>query len=347
MRYLDIIRKNAFFKDANELMLDSLSGTLQRNYILDYIQYKIAKRDPFFMLIVDIDNLKKINDQFGHRFGDYCISNIAEGLIDYIGDKGVIGRYGGDEFIMVYDNNYTITPKEFLYALYGGKTIFRRTIEQLNAKFFVTGTIGLTRFPEDSENYEGLFEKTDKALYRGKLKGRNCYIIYEHEKHKDINAELLKKVSIDTMMDEFTDIFVKNKPFTAKILDALRYAKKTLLIGGALYLDNNLNYIFDDMSDPVKAYDLTKEEIEQFFVDSSLVEYKRSTTMAKTSPVLYNFFMKKNILTILIKKIVIDGVDYGYLGFYENQVTRVWQDNEKIVLSFLQKIIGIINYFKY
>ncbi|MBO5711722.1 MAG: GGDEF domain-containing protein [Acholeplasmatales bacterium] len=347
MSYIDIIRQNVFFKDATEDMLDSLSGTLRRPYILDYLNYMIENKKPFYMAIVDIDNLKNINDKFGHRFGDYCIKNVAEALMSYLGVKGLIGRYGGDEFIFVYENDYSTTPKEFLYKLYGGKTIFRRYIEQLNAKFFVTGTTGITKYPEDSETFEGLFEKTDKALYRGKQKGRNCYIIYDDAKHKDINSDILKKVSMDTLMDEFTDMLIKNKPFTAKILDVLRYAKKALQIGGAVYVDKNLNYIFDDMSESVSPDALTKDDIEKFFANESMIEYKRNTRMADDSPILYNFFIKKNILTILIKKIVVDGVDYGYLGFYENKVTRVWQEHERTALSFLQKVIGIINYFKY
>jgi hypothetical protein len=152
---------------------------------------------------------------------------------------------------------------------------------------------------------------------------------------------------MDTLMDNFTDMLIKNKPFTAKILDVLRYAKKALQVGGAVYIDNNLNYIFDDMTDYVKPNDITIEDIDKFFVSETMIEYKRNTKMAEDSLVLYDFFMKKNILTILIKKIIVDGVDYGYLGFYENKVTRVWQEHEKTALSFLQKVIGIINHFRY
>ena len=346
MNYLDIIRKNKFFENVNEDNLDLLSGTLRRESILGYIQYMMDNKKPFYLGIADIDNLKKMNDLHGHLFGDFCIKSIGDTLKVYLGENGLVGRYGGDEFLFIYENVSANTPKDLLADLYGGKTIFRRYIEQADIKFYVTGTIGLTRYPHDATTFIELFEKTDKALYRGKQKGRNCYIIYDDEKHKDIDVNMLKRVSIDIIMDELTDMLIADKPFNEKILNVLRYSKMSLQIGGAVYLDKNLNYLFDDMNAPIKSTKLTIEEIDSFFKENSLIEYVRSSDMAVQSPVLYDFFMQKHILTILIKKIVIDGVDYGYLGLYENQVTRVWQDYEKIVLSFLQKIIGLITHYK-
>lgn len=177
---------NEFFDDKYD-KIDELTKVYSRDVIFSYMTLLISKNQSFNVCILDIDNFKYVNDGYGHKVGDRALYEVSRRIEEIIGDKGVVGRYGGDEFILVVPGSieYDDTWNNWHNLLECSKNLKSKDLNALN----MTVTMGSARFPKDSTNIDGLFELADKALYRGKMKGRNCFIIYLPEKHANINLK--------------------------------------------------------------------------------------------------------------------------------------------------------------
>ena len=91
---------NSFFADKTN-SLDNLTKLYNRDVIIEYVNSLIGKNIPFSLALVDIDNFKYVNDTFGHIVGDEIIKAVAATLRNTLADNGIVGRFGGDEFIIV------------------------------------------------------------------------------------------------------------------------------------------------------------------------------------------------------------------------------------------------------
>lgn len=164
--------------------VDSLTRLLNKKTITYFAQKAIAKADSKIALaIMDIDNFKNVNDTYGHMFGDKVIKAVADVVKKAIGNNGLAGRIGGDEFMIIfndYDGEYDIrnilrSIKTNVHALFQGQM----GDDKLSC------SVGVSRCGIDSRDYNELFQIADRALYIAKQKGKNRYIIYIPEKHGD------------------------------------------------------------------------------------------------------------------------------------------------------------------
>ncbi len=167
---------------------DSLTGLLNRYHIEKYIEECIKQKTFFYFAMIDLDYFKNINDTYGHVYGDKVLKQVASILKQVVGDDGAVGRIGGDEFIIVKKIKEAPSLDD--------KRVFCRKIrnEFLNKEndavvySHLTTTIGLATYPFDGLTYKDLAGNVDKALYKGKVKGRNCYIIFNEQIHAHIDT---------------------------------------------------------------------------------------------------------------------------------------------------------------
>ena len=154
---------------------DELTGLKNRRaFNKDFsIEAKKAVRykRPFSILMLDSDDLKKTNDQYGHLAGDKLIAILAEVIKSMLRETDILARYGGDEFVVMLPETVRGTAAEVAERI-------RRAVE--NTSFSAEGnrvsstlSVGMACFPEDSEDSEEIINLADKALYDSKLKGKN------------------------------------------------------------------------------------------------------------------------------------------------------------------------------
>lgn len=156
-------------------------------YAIEKIEECVVKKKSMYLAVMDIDDFKKINDNYGHMFGDEVLAKLAETIRGVLNYRGFCGRFGGDEFMIVFDcvadeqvlRNIIKTITKNLYFAFNGD---KRNIP-------VTTSWGIAKFPDNGQNLEELFAVADKALYIAKKKGKNRYIIYDKEKHSDFMHE--------------------------------------------------------------------------------------------------------------------------------------------------------------
>lgn len=176
------------YNDTRKIEIDSLTGLLAKGEITNMVirTVDLEKRQNVSLAIVDIDHFKQVNDVFGHMTGDNIIRQVATVLADEVGDNGLVGRIGGDEFMILFYDAYDLESARPRL----------RSIKNMVSGMFppdvpgqptVTLSIGCAAYPKDASNYEELFALADFALYRAKEKGRNRYIIYNRELHGDIS----------------------------------------------------------------------------------------------------------------------------------------------------------------
>ncbi len=336
MYTLDDLKKYKYFDGADiNFVLDSLTGIISRQYILDFARTLVNSNTPFAMCMMDLDNFKYVNDSYGHRAGDICLKNIAESLQKCVGEDGLVGRFGGDEFIIIYlkSNKYD-DVHDFLAHVYDGKAV-RRFMYIDNVRIFVTATTGSASFPLDAGDYNDLFQKMDKALYRGKSKGRNCYIVYVHEKHKDIvvsdragNSLLTKIVELKKLITETDATNVLDK--TVTLLHTYLHPAKTFYCdrknnvfnakeGTKYYYGNNMYFILQKMTGDKDLYysSSPKDVMERF-------------------PDIASYMQANRIHAFVIVKLA----DLGFIALYEDAVTRMWQDYDLVLIEVASTLLA-------
>ena len=338
MYTLDDLKKYDYFKGADiNFVLDSLTGVISRQYILDFARKLVASKKPFAMCMMDLDNFKYINDSYGHTAGDICLKTIAENLQRCVGENGLVGRFGGDEFIIIYlkSNKYD-DVHDFFQFLYGPDGAVRRSIYIENVRVFVTATVGSASFPLDATDYNDLFMKMDKALYRGKSKGRNCYIVYVHEKHKDI---VVNERGTNSLLNKVKEIkrLITTSPKDEIIFKTIDNLYRTLHTAQVFYIDNK---------DCVKSAKTLMEYyygynvsfiLDKMVGDSEIFSSSNPQDIKERFPLTVQYMDENKVHAFVVARV--DG--FGFIALYENNVTRMWQDYDLVLIEFAATMLSV------
>jgi diguanylate cyclase (GGDEF)-like protein len=135
--------------------------------------YRAARRSkaPLSVLVMDIDNLKAINDAYGHSAGGFVIAEVGRLLREAIGDRGMVTRFGGDEFAAF------LTGHDRAAGTSVGEEILRRIATDRFPRDGVllktTVSIGMANHPGSARSAQALVKAADQALYRAKARGKN------------------------------------------------------------------------------------------------------------------------------------------------------------------------------
>lgn len=175
----DITKKKELEEQiAFQAFHDSLTKLPNRYSFNKILEEKIQSiHGEIAILLLDLDRFKRVNDTLGHHGGDQLLCAVAERLVRKVGNKGLVSRLSGDEFIMIFPD---FTEREALAESNGLLEELRHSFFIGQHEFFIGGSIGISIFPKDGTDVETLFKKADHALYRAKELGRNNAQLY-HE----------------------------------------------------------------------------------------------------------------------------------------------------------------------
>lgn len=158
---------------------DPLTNLFNRRYIESY---QIGKKRSY-VLFIDLDRFKFINDSLGHSFGDQILKAVSNRLKKQTDKRDIIARIGGDEFVIISNeanvNNIKKKAKKILKEL-------SEPYEIEGSEIFLTASIGISNRSELNEPLNDLIVKADIAMYKAKLKGKNQYQFYMEEMNEEI-----------------------------------------------------------------------------------------------------------------------------------------------------------------
>lgn len=179
-RFKSILKEQERLKGKTEIdeMTNLYNKMTTEKLVTAALQENKGRR--YAMLMLDIDNFKAINDTYGHKMGDHVICVIAGVLASYFSEEDIVGRIGGDEFIVLLQN---FSSKNEVYQRAEEILWKVRDKEQLSIPDGVSVSIGLTFSTGLEKGYETMREKADEALYHAKKEGRDCVKEYGEELH--------------------------------------------------------------------------------------------------------------------------------------------------------------------
>ncbi|KGT47177.1 MULTISPECIES: bifunctional diguanylate cyclase/phosphodiesterase [Acinetobacter] len=180
---------------ANQAVLDNLTKLPNRLYLSEYAhflfndhQYRNAQ---FAFLYIDLDRFKAVNDVFGHHVGDQLLIQLANRIHTLLNDQSKLLRIGGDEFLLIMEN---VMPEEAAKLAEDILHTIQESFLIIGKSINISGSIGISLFPEHGENVQDLLINADAAMLASKNQGRNTYSFFnfsEEEKESRSQSELI------------------------------------------------------------------------------------------------------------------------------------------------------------
>jgi diguanylate cyclase (GGDEF)-like protein len=159
---------------------DSLTEAFNHRYFQETLSRELARHErsgqPIALIMLDIDDFKKINDRWGHPVGDVVLRGLVEELTKGVREMDTVARYGGEEFALIFPE--TTPAKAWVVADRLRKRVASRlfTAPHVEQALAVTISLGLATYPEDGSLKRVLIERADQALYQAKRSGKNCLV---------------------------------------------------------------------------------------------------------------------------------------------------------------------------
>ena len=215
---LAITIANLFETVKKQAVTDHLTNLFNRRFFEDALHREATRslrtKQPFCLIGLDLDHLKKINDTHGHTMGDKAISAIASVITKTSRSIDIPARYGGEEFFIILPG---IDAKGGLIAAERLRTTIEQTpVEGLEEG--ITASLGLACFIEQTTNIDELFEMCDKAMYSSKQNGRNQVTLADTD-----NVTSWQDVAIDAFVDILTQHRIPfNKNLATDLIEKLQ-----------------------------------------------------------------------------------------------------------------------------
>ncbi len=320
-----------------EALHDSLTGLLSRPAILALIRDLIRLKTPFRLGILDLDNFKNINDHYGHHSGDRVLSQLGADLREYVGDAGLVGRFGGDEFLIVTlrDIDYSEAHR-FYKELFDGERVLRRTLRFEGESHFITATVGSAAFPADADSYEAVFALADKTLYRGKTKGRNCFILYVPSKHESLRFPSVGDHGLYGTFRAMAEGFDSGEDAFDRLARGFAPMCESLSLTQLFYLDSA-----GSLTDVLNARPLGKPGMPRAIADHHVFALSDPKEFDAQPDALFTLLRGEAIESVLMIRAGKPEEGFGCLLLCPEAHTRhVWIDRDYAAAFFLSRMLA-------
>ncbi len=341
---------------GSEYVRDTGIPVLNKKSITDYAKRAMTVGDnKVCLVILDLDNFKTVNDTLGHMVGDEVLLRTAEIIKASLGDRGILGRIGGDEMMIVFPQVESET--ELRNTLRTIRTNIEWEYQDKWEEVKVTCSMGSAVYPDNGKSYDETFSLADKMLYIAKSKGKNRYVIFVPEIHgallnpdQKTTEDILQKVQGDRsgVMQQLEEQFLMRH--------AMTFEQVLTSVGTCFNLDRVVCVSGERFSESqVSAWDHTgyqygvKDPVfcspEPGFLDSfddnnTLVIHAIANLESKAE-ILYNRLKRENVESVLFYKFAPTSKYKGYLIFAKSSRRQMWSEEDKVLLALVGKIVEL------
>lgn len=186
---------------------DPLTGLPNRALLRDRLEHAMAKArrngGRLALLFLDLDRFKNVNDSLGHDTGDRLLVQVTQRLSEQMRDEDTLARLGGDEFTVLLEDVHDVDQ----VTMVAGKLreVLRQSFDLDGREIFITGSIGISLYPDDGDSADALMKYADAAMYRAKELGRDEYQFFARDMsllaHERLALESAMRLAL--VRDEF------------------------------------------------------------------------------------------------------------------------------------------------
>lgn len=178
---------------------DALTNLPNKNLFLDRLNTSISTSrrtgTKAAVVLVDLNDFKKINNSLGYSIGDKILVEAAKKLVSCMRDHDTVARVGEDKFLLLFQN---IRHNNELFPIIKRiKAVLGESYNVDSNPMNITASLGISVFPDDGVNSEDILNNVDQAMYKSKELGKNCYYFF----NDSIKEELERKIKLETMLN--------------------------------------------------------------------------------------------------------------------------------------------------
>ena len=344
---------------------DSLTGLLNQSAARSRAAELIEGRRPEeiqALMILDLDNFKNVNDQYGHLCGDAVLTDLAACLKRQFRGSDVIGRIGGDEFAVFLSSlsqasDAGVKAGEILAAI-AALPLEGAPDLQLSC------SVGIALCPADGADYQRLYQCADLALYQAKSQGKACFAYYSQELKDGPGRSGRSRSAVSSPIDSDSVCDVTEQ--LARYAFRMLYDAGTteaaigqmLEVVGRAY-DVSRVYIFENSADDTLCYNTfewcgegvssERENLQGLSYQEDLGDYQSNfdangifycRDISTLHPHLYAVLAPQGICSMLQCAILDDGRVKGYVGFDECRANRYWTQEQIESLTLVARVLS-------
>jgi len=220
---------------------DELTGLPNRQLLSDRLQQALLNAEKYgrsiAVLFIDLDEFKLINDSLGHSAGDEALRAVARRLEAAVGETDSVGRFGGDEFVVVLTGR--TGDDDVAEAIAAVNAAMVRPFEVGGIAHYLSASIGWCRSPDAGTTAEAMLMHADLAMYKAKHAGRNCVVAYQPDFDTQVSARLhlIGELRLALERQEFVLAFqplfgCDGAPAALEVLVRWRHPERGLLLPG-------------------------------------------------------------------------------------------------------------------
>lgn len=355
-------------KKRHQLLLeqaqrDPLTNLYNKVAARELIEQKMSENfhgEEQVLLIIDVDDFKRVNDVYGHLCGDSLLADVAATLRSQFRDSDLVARIGGDEFLIYLPG----TEKEEMIKKIGEVLEALKRLRPVKGAPPISCSIGAAIYPKDADNYFSLFKCADTSLYHIKNSGKAGFFFYDPTKcEKGFSSDIIQSVvgAIDSELQMGDTVGEKLAQYTFRMLynaiDVNTAVSQLLEIVGRAYNVSRV-YIFESSEDGKKcsntfewcnagvepqihhlkdiAYDNLGNFRKNF--DKDGIFYCRDIRELDSD--LWGILAPQGICSLLQCAIMDDDVFMGYVGFDECRENRAWTKEQIVSLTLIANVLS-------
>nr|MBQ8244191.1 diguanylate cyclase [Oscillospiraceae bacterium] len=315
------------------------------------------------LLIIDLDDFKQVNDQYGHLFGDAVLTRAAREIKKLFRTQDILARIGGDEFMVLMRgvSDRALVESRCSRLLEAFRTVFREQGHKLS----LGCSIGAALAPEHGKTFYDLFQHADQALYQAKAKGKNLYMFYDgaddtFRTSKQRTTTINNRIESDEqpgLADNSIVQYAFQRLYSAKNVDAA--VNDILRLAGEL-MNVSRVYIFENSDDNRHCsntyewcnagIDPEIRNLQHISYEEDIPGYRESydergilycSDIAELPQAVYDILAPQGIQSLLHCAIREGGVFRGYIGFDDCITQRLWTKEQIDALTYLSETLSV------
>lgn len=284
------------------------------------------------LMIVDLDNFKEANDLLGHANGDQLLEKTAETFKEMFKGSDVIGRIGGDEFLIYMRNLTTISDADEMAGNIVKKVNYKLDFEE--QPIHVTCSVGVAVYPYHGKTYEELFEKADRAVYTVKANGKDGYRVYHaasttvYHANRKVGYDMTKTLDYErNIEDQVMQILFEDKVLESALRASIELMTAKYQFHRGYICGNDSLPISRNIQFTVKQYATGKEADEHYelkrVVNEILYASFPGVTMIHdydlTAEEMHDYFRAEGIKSMLYYPLTSKGEFQGAIVFENHE----------------------------